>query len=229
MIYEILNRFFRKHKIKRFYMILFSVVLLTIGEIFTETSQFGMYLNILTVPLLLEIGRVIKEKNLVKKYVSQKHYIAYSVICGVALCLLSQWGNISMNTNTLVNPVYFIVCSILGFFMTLGMSNILLCIMKSIGNKVIYLGRCSLMIMMLHFISFKIVTLIQILLFSDSIDVLAEYPVYISGRGWWIVYSIVGVSVPIIVFSIYKLIVKGIKNVYKSKKSTYCLEKSDEG
>lgn len=58
------------------------------------------------------------------------------------------------------------------------------------------MGKNSLIIMLLHFISFKVITLLQIVLSGDSIEKLTSYPVYVSSNGWWIAYSIAGIGIP---------------------------------
>lgn len=78
---------------------------------------------------------------------------------------------------------------------------------------IIYTGRHSLTIILLHFLSFKIVTLLQIVLFEEKIEVLSAYPVHISSNGWWIAYSIAGISIPCLLLFIFGKLGIQLKNI----------------
>ena len=213
VIYEILNRIWGRYYINRFLMLIVLGILLVFGWILTIMKpHLGMYLNIFSVPLLLEMGRVIKERRDVKKYLSFPHKILCSLFCGVLLCELSKIGAISMNYNILCNPLFFVLCSLLGFFMTLGICDFILQYMKKIGGVLIYLGQKSLIIMILHFIAFKAVTLLQIIVYRDSIEMLSEYPVYFVNGGWWIAYSMVGICIPVLLYLLHKRMLLFVKS-----------------
>lgn len=62
--------------------------------------------------------------------------------------------------------------------------------------------------MMLHFLAFKIVIFIQIIIGYGKINDLKSYPCYIVNSGWWLVYSIVGVLVPLWINYLYQRIKK---------------------
>ena len=60
-----------------------------------------------------------------------------------------------------------------------------------------FIGTQTFVIMALHFLSFKLIGLLQIYLYSYPIEMLAKFPVLNGGMGWWIIYSVVGVFIPI--------------------------------
>lgn len=67
------------------------------------------------------------------------------------------------------------------------------------NNKyLIQIGKCSLEIMALHFLAFKIVSLIIIIIYRLPVTRLSDYPVIETGGLWWICYTLVGVCVPVI-------------------------------
>lgn len=59
-----------------------------------------------------------------------------------------------------------------------------------------YAGENSYHIMALHFLSFKIISYIYVVVYEKPISVLAEFP-YITGD-WWVPYTIAGVFIPLI-------------------------------
>ncbi|MDY6131353.1 MAG: acyltransferase family protein [Prevotella sp.] len=70
----------------------------------------------------------------------------------------------------------------------------------SIRSFLYYVGNNTMIILALHFISLKIVTLLKIWIYGWPIERLAEFPVIEENNTyWWILYSIVGTIIPIIV------------------------------
>lgn len=68
-----------------------------------------------------------------------------------------------------------------------------------IRKFLIYVGGNTFNILTWHFISFKLVTLIIIYIFNLQIEELCAFPVLheYADKGWWIIYSIVGVGLPL--------------------------------
>ncbi len=63
-----------------------------------------------------------------------------------------------------------------------------------------YVGNNTMIILALHFISLKIVSLLKIWIYGWPIERLAEFPVIEEyNTYWWLIYSIVGTMIPIIV------------------------------
>lgn len=70
---------------------------------------------------------------------------------------------------------------------------------SSIKNSIVYIGEHTLEILTWHFLSFKVVSLLCIYTYGLSWDRLGDFPVIsdYAQRGWWVVYLIVGVGIPI--------------------------------
>ena len=197
LLYEITNRLLlRLNKNKWVLVFTICLVFLMAGWGFTRQLGHGMYFNLLSVPILLEMGRFIRSKDLINRYKNKRYTVACSFCFFVGLVILSKFGSITMNYNVIVNPLFFLACSSLGFFLCAGIADFVLRHSGKIGVFTIYMGKNSLIIMLLHFISFKVITLLQIVLSGDSIEKLTSYPVYVSSNGWWIAYSIAGIGIP---------------------------------
>ena len=63
----------------------------------------------------------------------------------------------------------------------------------------VYTGNHTMEVLTWHFLSLKIVSLLLIFLYGLSINQLSEFPVIeqYATQGWWIVYLIIGVGVPV--------------------------------
>ena len=79
----------------------------------------------------------------------------------------------------------------------------------------IYVGNASLTIMALHFLAFKVVGLLQILIYGYSIDYLSAFPA-ISDRIniWWIPYVFCGVALPLLYTSVKQMLVLQFGRLY---------------
>ena len=80
-------------------------------------------------------------------------------------------------------------------------------IFKKLENKIslkflsilLYIGNHTLIILALHFLAFKFISIIIISIYNLPISRLAEYPAILeyANKGWWIIYSIAGVILPL--------------------------------
>ena len=70
---------------------------------------------------------------------------------------------------------------------------------NEIKKILVYIGDNTLTILTWHFLSFKLVSLFLILIYQLPISRLAEFPVIemYAYQGWWLIYFIVGVGMPI--------------------------------
>ena len=144
----------------------------------------------------------------------------------VAICLISMVTLINCNTvcsllrwNSNVNNydywAMYIISSLSGFICVFTVSVFLeKCegvILKKIISLIMYAGKYSLYILTFHFIAFKAVTLIQIMIYQQPFYRLASFPCFITSKGWWLLYTFVGIIIPVWI----GFIVQKSKNVIK--------------
>lgn len=67
------------------------------------------------------------------------------------------------------------------------------------------LGGVTLQIMTFHFLIFKVLTALLVYIFNLPSSLLREWPVPLSLEGYWILYSVVGIVVPYLMYLLYKL------------------------
>ena len=94
----------------------------------------------------------------------------------------------------------FVVIAVLGTFMKLTISSSFDKSKNSLCIFLKYAGDNSLTILTWHFLTFKIVSYIIIVLYDLPIEELAYFPRIekYSIMGWWVVYSIAGVTIPLL-------------------------------
>lgn len=80
-----------------------------------------------------------------------------------------------------------------------------------------YIGRHTLVILTLHFVSFKLFTLVLIFMGEASVESLMCHPVPKNFSEWyWICYTITGIGVPLIWIETYMFIKSSIKKFFMS-------------
>ena len=80
-----------------------------------------------------------------------------------------------------------------------------------------YIGNHTLEILALHFLSFKLVSYLIVLLYGFDIAHIAEHPVIktisVSVSHWWILYTIVGIVVPLLAIIVWQEVVNLLKKI----------------
>ena len=105
-----------------------------------------------------------------------------------------------MNDFTYINAIPYALTSVCGVLALLHMGQ-WLCDRSHlmVTSFLIYVGGYTFNVLTWHFLSMKLVSLLLIIGYGLSIDRLADFPVMedYATKGWWVIYSIVGVSLPV--------------------------------
>lgn len=121
------------------------------------------------------------------------------IVAGFPLLFIAQkYGSISLNVNHFENPLFLIGCSLLGWFWLQAWAQVIEKT-KHLKNFTVYLSKSSLFILFLHFLSFKAVSAIQILIYQENPYMLASFPILRRDGFWWVAYTIAGVLIPVAV------------------------------
>lgn len=128
--------------------------------------------------------------------------LAYFIITFIILLYLSDLGSINIGIDMYVNPLFFITSFISGTYVVIYIS-ILIDNFSSDSSlfrrAILGIGRNTLMILALHLLSFKLVTFIIISLGSYSSIELQRFPIMESERKLWVLYSISGILIPMLI------------------------------
>ncbi len=141
---------------------------------------------------------------------SRKVWLALSAVICLAGAVLFTIG---ITRTTYMEEILYLVLG------CVGVAFLFLCAQTSLVVKlpvIAKIGSYSLEIMCLHFLAFKVVSLLMIALLNLPIVRLPEYPVimYIGG-GWWLLYTAVGIWLPCIYASILTKCRSKIKTLAK--------------
>ena len=135
--------------------------------------------------------------------------IIYRILLSVAFVILfiftSKNNAANMGMNEYQNPVLFVI-NALGMSYALLQACKLIDMCKStavthINRFFIHLGKRSIDIVIWHFVFFRIVIIIQMIMHSEALtlsNIFKYYPLYSEKHGWWIAYLFVGTAVPLL-------------------------------
>lgn len=104
---------------------------------------------------------------------------------------------IELAQNQFTSVPLFILASITGWCWVYALAA-LLNRQEVVAHMLALVGRYSLFILALHFLSFKCVNALQTLLFNCPSYMTAAFPTLCTEKGWWLIYTIAGIILPIL-------------------------------
>ena len=216
LIAWILKHFLNKKRIL-FIQGIISAILLLLG--FTCSikglSIFGIE-KVLSYYCLFYIGYIFKQFNISNKERNIKLHIVILVACMAILLVLNQIGSIGLADNHYINPIFFIIASCAGWQFLYEIA--LLLIKVNILKKIwVTIGQNTLSVVILHFLCFKIISYIQVIIMNKPHFLVAAFPVLYSDGLWWIAYLVIGLVIPISLNILRKLLVNKIVLAYNHK------------
>lgn len=128
--------------------------------------------------------------------------ILFVISIGILL-VLNRMGSVGLAANNYNNPIFLLLASIAGWFMLYQLAALLKkneCITKMIS----YIGKNTLPIVILHFLAFKVVSFIGVMIQGEELYKVAAFPVLYLGLGWRILYTLTGIIIPLGVNEIWK-------------------------
>ena len=87
---------------------------------------------------------------------------------------------------------------------------------SSLKNDLLnYIGTETMTILTWHLLSFKAVSLLIILIYGLPIEQLGEFPVIVeyATKGWWILYFVVGVGLPLLMKKFMDFFLHGMRRI----------------
>jgi fucose 4-O-acetylase-like acetyltransferase len=142
------------------------------------------------------------------------YYLPLSVTSFTGLFMLRNIGSISLNLNYYTNPIYLLLTSFLGWVFIYSISYLVK--QFSIKKILIGIGRRTLIVVMLHFLAFKLVALLVAMYYSLPSFCISVFPNLYGERGlWWLAYTVVGVGIPVflqIVITRFDVLIKKYYN-----------------
>lgn len=197
--------FFITRKIFKNYFIIGSIVLLILAIVLSyynwQIPFFCIQTKEFFAAFLISMGHIYRSR----KWHFEQSWI-YIFVSAFIVGVGSLFIKCAMTDYSWTEIMPFALFSIIGTLMIFGISaKIANTSFPIIKNHLDYIGSHTFHVLTWHFLSMKIVTLLFILIFSLPMTKLSSFPVYkqFAHQGWWIVYTIIGVEIPILWMKMY--------------------------
>lgn len=163
---------------------------------------------------LIHFGVLIRKLNL-EKQIRLKPFFQFAISL-IILLFCYHRGIIDLSGNTYTNPAFFLLVSISGWIFLYSFATIL---ERFLGrdnrfNKAIqYISIHSVPIIGLHFLAFKIVNAIAVSIYGMPSYMIAAFPVLMRTGAWWLLYTIIGIIVPLFADWVWTRILSAIHRI----------------
>ena len=158
---------------------------------------------------LFYIGHLLGLKGCKEKLqkLNEKNWLYIFAITFGILLSLSRFGSVSLANNRYENPAFLLTASVSGWLWLYGIA-FFICKFKKrltgIYKFILYTGKHTLMIVLLHFWAFKIGNIITCVYYNYPSCCIAAFPTLSGNIGaGWILFTLIGVAVPLIVSQIF--------------------------
>lgn len=199
--------------------LIISIVFLGLGYVCHLTQHsFAGISKILSYYILYYGGFLIKKYGVSSKdRIMYKHCIIL-VLSFAILFICNKLGEINLSSNSYENPAFFLIVSFAGWQFVYELAYF---IKKSdqIKNIMVCIGQNTMAVVILHFLCFKIVSYVGVLLEGKPLCLVAAFPVLYRNGYWWIFYLAVGVSIPVFLSIARKRIMRCLKNTILHRNS----------
>lgn len=141
-----------------------------------------------------------------RKYEAQIPVNIYLAVSSfLMLCLCLKYGYPAIIRRIYVNPPFLLFAGFAGVYLQLYISRTLARFAKI--QVINYIGKNTLAILALHFLSFKAVHLVTIYTFDLPLTHLADFPIITSTtQAWRWLYVLAGLTIPVVLKSIFDLV-----------------------
>ncbi len=154
--------------------------------------------------ILFHLGRLFKEKVHIELNHIKRLFVIILSLAVLVVC--RRFGEIDLDINQYVNPLFLLITSIAGYFLVYEISYYFAkpqWLLKSLT----VIGTNTIAVMMFHFLCFKIVTYIQIQIYNLPASAISAFPVLYNLPFWWIAYTLVGIVIPLGLSLLYKRLI----------------------
>ena len=121
----------------------------------------------------------------------------------VLLLVLRRLGSVGLAGNGYTNPAFLLLASMAGWVLVRSAA-CLTASLPRVSAVLGYLGRATMPIVILHFLSFKLVTWLGLLATGGEPYLLAAFPIYFTGGVWWLAYTAAGLALPLAANAVYR-------------------------
>ena len=201
VLYKILDYFLRNSKQNDFILLLVFLIFSIFGFIVTLPYHIS---RTLILGAFYSIGALYKKRKNNIDLLDNK-YRMLALFSFIIFMIIGYFNRCDMGQNEYKYPVLFFIGAVMASYSLIYFCKLLdnskAKVIMTIKRVLIYLGKRSIDIVIWQFVAFRIVIITQMILNNEEItihNILAYNNLYSGNNGWWIVYTIVGIIVPLL-------------------------------
>lgn len=211
VLFEIERFVFRQYNNQLYILSGINLILFCVGVFLSKKEvHFANLEGIFTILLFYNLGQWF---NIIlgraKHKLNWQILLVAIAIALVLLFYLTRIEHVNIGLNEFNNGITLLISSILGLALIYSISNLIVSYVQPLSSLISLIGKNTITILGVHFLAFKLVTIIVIAIHQDPIQYLASYPV-LDGN-WWLAYVIFGVLVPLGIGLLYEKYLKPYK------------------
>ena len=150
---------------------------------------------------LFYLGTVLRRTE--RGNIKTLHRVILAAAAFVLLVVLGQLGSVGLAGNGYSGPIFLLAASLAGWVLVRQLAA-LAALCPKLSAVLGYLGRATMPIVILHFLSFKLVTWLGLLATGGESYLLAAFPIYFTGGAWWLAYTAAGLVLPLAANAVYR-------------------------
>lgn len=156
---------------------------------------------------LFHVGRMLRRVNIQMLCEGRGRRWAVLIVRFCVLAVLTKFERLGVAQNSYKCGATVLLASVCGWLFLWSIAA------GSRMEALAYVGRHTLIILILHFLAFKLVTICAFACRNDPVTILCKHPTSYWGYGFLIAYSIAGVGLPLLCEFCYSLLAGRFKNV----------------
>jgi fucose 4-O-acetylase-like acetyltransferase len=141
-------------------------------------------------------------------YVYKRYEQSIELNGGIALACFAilasgyRFGPIDTGGHIFVSLPFYLVCSLAGVYLNLFLATRIP--EGTLFRKfLLYTGKNTITILALHFVAFRLVNYLQVVVRGLPVYLTASHPTLNTSGGWWVIYLVAGIALPLASRMIY--------------------------
>lgn len=162
------------------------------------------YLHIISMQFLAAFLIMIGNQYKNKKCTIHLNHI-FIAICFITVAFGAKYWSTNMQQYTIYNVVPYTITAILGTLIIFYISSNIQYYNNCIIRFLVFTGNNTFTVLTWHFSCLKIVSFFIISIYNLPFDKIGDFPIIqtMATQGWWFIYCIFGVGIPLLIKKIY--------------------------
>ena len=188
-----------------------AVIALVVGYICKQRGH-GLlgFARAATAYFLFHLGYLLRYTKVFERIQKKSYYLIMLIVSFLVLILLyvrNPGIQIDLNHNRFPNIQFLIAASLCGWCLVYSLSYFIL--FTPMKRGMVYIGQNTMSILILQYPCFKLAALLIIIYYQLPMLCLAAFPHLYGDKGWWPLYTVLGVTGPLLLNAAYQK-VKGM-------------------